>query len=118
MFRVLGYLAGRAATIAVDVYQRIQGNDSNQNNSSSVDRYVAGSLTFAATAALPLPLRIPAVLALTLPYVLGEVRQLTETRPASDPVSRSMACYLRAAEQSDPFLISPGGTLPYERCLE
>lgn len=122
--RVLGYLAGRAAALAVNVYQRLTGQESGSGESKSIDRqidrYVAPALIFAGTAALPLPLRVPAALALTLPTALRLGRELLgerEVEATGFPGRESLNCYFRAASESDPLLFSPVGTLPLERCL-
>ncbi|MCC6273465.1 MAG: hypothetical protein IT572_08360 [Deltaproteobacteria bacterium] len=122
--RVLGYLTGRAAAIAVNVYQRLTGQESDSGQSKSIDRqidrYVAPALIFAGTAALPLPLRVPAALALTLPTALRLGRELLGEREVEATGflgNESLDCYFRAASESDPLLLSPVGTLPFDRCL-
>jgi hypothetical protein len=117
--RVLGYLAGRAAAIAVDLYQRIQGSDQNQNNPSSTSSFVPAAIATVGILALPAPLRIPATLGgLALPYLLREVRELVETQGSSDGSTRSLECYLKVAEQSDPILLSTAATYPFAQCEE
>lgn len=122
--RVLGFLAGRAAALALNVYHRLTGQDSDSGQSKSIDRqidrYVAPALIFAGTAALPLPLRVPAALAMTLPTALRLGRELLgerEVEATGFPGRESLNCYFRAASESDPLLFSPVGTLPLERCL-
>ena len=113
--RVLGFLAGRAAAFAVDVYHRVTGTHQNQNSTEPVDRFVAAGLASTAFAPLPIPLRIPAVL-LSIPYLAEQIHELRENQPDSNPAFSSLECYLRAAEAADPFLVSPVGTLPFEGC--
>lgn len=122
--RVLGYLAGRAAALAVNVCRRLTGQSTDSEASKSIDRdidrYVGPAAVHAVTAALPLPLRIPAVLALTLPTVVDFAREHLATREAEATgfhADQSLDCYFRAASESDPFLFSPVGTLPLDRCL-
>lgn len=116
--RVLGYLASCTAGRFVEVYNRLTGQETvSKSPPSPVDRFVATAVTTAVTAALPLPLRIPAVLALTYPEAITAGRELILGTEVQAPAMRSLDCYFRAASQSDPILLSPFGTMPYEACL-
>lgn len=121
--RVLGFAAGRAAASIVQWYHRNFGQQTAPESSNSkqlVDHYLPAALAIAASPMLPLPLRIPATMALAWPIALELGRELTgshEVELKSFPGGRSLECYLQRSAQSDPFLISPVGTMPYESCF-
>ncbi len=110
--RVFGYLAGR---VVAETY-RFFSNPENR------ERVAVAAIETAAFAVLP-PAALPvaaAYRAWNLFYPRQELFQ--NPRPASQPSSdspqrASLECYLGAIQASDPWLISPVGTMPLQRCL-
>lgn len=111
--RVLGYLAGRAVA---ETY-RFFSNPENR------ERAAMAAIETAAFVVLP-----PATRPLAAAYRVWNLfypRQelpLQNPRPQSHSGSSSqqrtsLECYLGAIQASDPWLVSPVGTMPLESCL-
>jgi len=121
--RVLGNWLGRIAGQVVETcerfhesFQRFQNNNETQSYRPAIRdallvAFVPGGAAFVASH-----------------YMVRAAAQLNralQTRQAvpqsgvnpSTPMDQGLSCYLQALADSDPLLISPIGTMPFERCL-
>lgn len=113
--RVLGRIVGRIASATCEGFHQFQQS---ARNSSAFRQGLTEAALFliAPTAARPL---VAAYRAWS--HFQGQTRienRPTGVRdPGSSTINRGLACYLDALSESDPVLLSPVGTMPFERCF-
>lgn len=124
--RVIGRIAGQFVSTVCEGYghaYRAAEELLNNNLDDTIQDGFRRVITDAALLTLaPAPLRpwIAAYRAWNAwnhpPTSLQEDVQDRSAQLPTTPEEKGLACYLNALEQSDPFLISPFGTMPLDNC--
>jgi hypothetical protein len=126
--RVLGRIAGQFVATACEGYNHVYRAAQSLLNNNVSDTIESGFRRGLFDAALftlaPAPLRplVAAYRAWSLwnhPLNSAGTPQVQSRSDANSPSSgqeKGLACYLNAMSESDPFLMSPFGTMPFENC--